>query len=596
MQRASAVGAAPDLERPTALAQAGRDAAAGSADSAGGERSRRVGRPWPGGLLLLAVLCWTTVASAQPAGEQAAPTTAPDEAAQRAQEQAYLHLAEARLVVDMARELAPTPGELMSSGPVSPPWKAARRIALLEAALRIHEPLAQAYWELYLARRDVLAVLRAQAEQDATSATRARAGGQASLAEQFDRRAELGHRAADEQRAPMLEALGRYVQVRPGDLTAWQDLLNGKLALLQDVQARIDLLTAELPRSTTQPSDLPVERTSMVRTMLADLLVRQGQMDQARAELEQAIGQMPMNGRAKALLVQIKGAQATSADELDLLLTDFAINPTDVESAERVAEYLARCNVYGPLTRTVTLGEISETQDLGAVGFYQYSAKVRKAMFPDAPLPTELLLKLGEALIRAGRPAEATPLIRQAISQTEPGTLSVGQGNDLAPLPAISLESRVLLIEALAGHDAAAAREEAKAIEDYHRGHQGKAAFAQSAPLLTWLSWYYLRVPPLLAAATTQPAGGAEAAASVAMAVELARAAVKAGGDPKAPQAVLGAALASTARPQDAKEAIDLLTPLAVGNAPWQKLYLGLARRTAGAGVEGDALLKTPIN
>lgn len=537
-------------------------------------------------LLVAAVIpAVVLLANAQPGAAQPqtppASQPAPDRAAAAAAQAAALEkegrAVEARWLLDISRSLQPVP---LPGQPAVPLWQLDRRMLLLVAAGQISDSDPSVNLELSLARADCAVAYRQLSQEATQAAAKAKAAGTSDQAEQFAQIGTLSAKRSADYQSLVLDSLARYVAATPHDLPVWQTLLLRKLELLQTADERITFLQGELTKvsAATQPAgggSLPgqAERVSTIQTLLASLMARQGRTDEVEPLLRAALSAMPLNRAARAQLLDRLGGKATPTDALELGLTDLRLSPANVNTAAWLSSFLARYGLYeAPVT--VTVAGASRAVDRGAIGMLEYEAALRREGNESAPVPAELLFRLGEAQLLAGQAEGALRTVRQAIAQSETGLLTAGAGDPMAPLPAINLPARVLLIEALKKVDPRAATTQADAIVRYYASHRSKTTLTENPALTGVLSWFYLTVreDPKTAA-------------------DLARLAVRATPDDPVAKLSLGAALSADAT--SAKEAVSLLEPLIRQGLPWSVYYAAQAHRTLGATTQADDLLTT---
>ena len=536
--------------------------------------------------------------SSAPAAPAAAPTSQPQPTSMSAEELGarrlagglpHLRMVQSAWLTDMARALWPGKPNAAST----PLWQLDRQIVLLEAAEKIDETYPTALQELSAVRGDAAAAYRAAAEESlrqAVSATPDRAT-------QLRTSADQAARQSEDLRLASLESLSQYVRYQPQDLLAWNNLLLRRLELLQSANERVDYLQKELDRldkamdqarareagmaPTTAPAEplliAPYERRSTLLMLLGEYARRQGDNDKASKLLHEAVTVLPLNRQAKQDLLDLAEAdgKATPADYLDLYLTDFRMSPASPDVIAALSTFLARYGLYSVTVQT-SVGDKLYRVDRGAVNFLNMEAVVRSTYARNQPLPADLLMRMAETYLLAGAQDDAVNLCKKSIDQAESGSILAGGNDPKAPLPAIDLPARILLIEIFRDKkDTADADIVVKSLTDYYAAHRTKAALVTSGPSLGWLSWFYLRIQ-------NDPRS----------AVELGRYAVKA--TPQDPVAVcsLGAALASGDEAQ-AKEAVGLLEPLVRSGVPWSAFYLAKAKRTLGQPAQADSVLRT---
>jgi hypothetical protein len=514
----------------------------------------------------------------------------------------HLRMVQAAWLTDMARALwTAKPNQA-----ATPLWQLDRQVALLEAAQQIDDTYPPALQELSTVRGDAAAAYRSAAEESLRQAVSAAPD----RASQLRASADQAARQADDLRLAMLDSLSQYVRYQPQDLSAWSSLLLRKVELLQSANERVEFLRKELDKldkaveelraaearaaearspeaggtpasPTTTPAEPPVvapyERRSTLLTLLGEYARRQGDNDKASKFLHDAVAAVPLNRQAKQDLLDIAEAdgKATPADYLDLYLTDYRLNPANPDAIAAISTFLTRYGLYSVMVQT-TVGDKVYRVDRGAAAFLNMEAAVRTSYTHNQPLPAELLIRSAETYLLAGELDDAATICKKSIDQTEAGSILAGKDDPKAPLPVIDLPARILLIEILrAKKDTASADILVKSLADYYAAHRTKPALAASGTSLGWLSWFYLRIMD-----------------DAKSAIELGRFAVKAA--PQDPVAVcsLGAALAAGDQAQ-AKEAVGLLEPLVRAGAPWSAFYLAKAQRTLTQTTQADTVLRT---
>jgi hypothetical protein len=480
-----------------------------------------------------------------------------------------------------------------------------RQVVLLRAASTVFEGDSNSNMELAQTAEVASGAYGQLARQLQDSADRLEAQAKTAPAEQqrqltesadhLRQSAEQAEKRHGELRAIMRESLTRYVAQRPEDVQAWQSLLRLQMEALQTagervafLSARLDMLPTTAPE-TPGPPQLPGvnERRSALLDFLGQLAAAQGEDAKAFEYFNRSIAALPLNRGAKQARLQMLQArnQAKPVDFLDLELTGFRINPTDLLAAEAIARLLGRYGIYdlpAPAGRAATAaGAASEsTFSRGALGWLDYLATVYQHLNRDPvtqeppPLPSDFLILRGQMLLLAGKDDEAAKAAREAIAKSEKGSLLAGANDAGAPLPAIDIQARLLLVEALqAANDKPAADAEIKTVVDYYQGHRSKPSFSADSTLAAWLSWFYLRV-------VNDPK----------TATELGRLAYKAKASP-ANAMPLGAALAVGDK-ASADEAVKLLDPLAKEGDEWSMFYLAKADQTLKSDAKADELLK----
>ncbi|MCG3181664.1 MAG: hypothetical protein BIFFINMI_04062 [Phycisphaerae bacterium] len=520
---------------------------------------------------------------------------------------------QAAWLVTMARSLKDPPPSPLQAPPPTPAWKLQRRADLLTAALRIEENYPEANFGLYEIQSGQASADRARAEQLEVGVLQARKEGKPDIANDLAERAKRHRESAARLRLSAVNALAKYVAVRPTDVPAWSRLLSERMDLMDRVEDRIAWLTGELAALRKQQADHdaeqkkadavtdgpkpyvtpapPPEKFAEALTLLADCVARQRGPGGAPAAgvaatqpadesarspeelLRQAIGLSPLYYPARARLADLKGDKRTAADDLELLLVTFRQSPLDMATVIAIGTMLKDQGIY-----SLTV----DGQDVGAVGFEQYQIDLEKNLAGAAASPRGVQMELADTLARAGRGAEAAKLLGEVIKASESVLPLAGGGDPLAPLPQFDFPARVMLagiygeLRSQAINDAgrqayeAGMNEQIDAVLKYYAAHKDKPAMAENARALALVAWMDLRVRGLRDEA-----------------LAMARLAAKADARDSIVRRSLGAALADGGKGKELDEAQVELGDLARAGEPWAMYYF--AQAVAGQDKPGDA-------
>lgn len=268
-------------------------------------------------------------------------------------------------------------------------------VVALPSAPAVGEPLSVGKWLVDLGRDYALSPQAGVSDADGEIALlfmEAAGRLEPALAEAFLWQSDLLRALEREDEARRI--LGEYVRLEPGDVAARLNWVALNVESRQTAKAR-----AEACRGYLAGGDLPKEVSSDLHRRLAEFHFNRGELAEAKAAAESALGDYVCNLAARRLLDELRdlagdGAPSPAVRRIELLLATLAVSPGDAESAWALGNELGALGV----------GESAER-------WYGHAASLYELVLPDGPPPGLVMDREMESPMTQPAPGEVAGMV-----------------------------------------------------------------------------------------------------------------------------------------------------------------------------------------